>query len=564
MKKAHFLIALLVCCFTMSVNAQTENTSTVVDWRQHNLNKYNRMLVNPAYSIAGEENRAISFWSRIQWTGVNNSPQTFLLNYSGKIGPSSGGGLGLYQQNLGLLTDSGILMNYAYEVKLGSRAALTMGINSTFFRRGLNKNAVNSASPDPTVLENQDDFLWLFMPGLNLRLGGFDLGFYAENLFDYNLNESRTVTGFESKIYSGQLAFTHTFKNGYGVFGGAEWRNLAYVKTLPNSETQYGGSSMIDLSRFGWLQMGYNNVYGMNGAVGVKLGDGLSIGVIYERGTNLSGQNFGPTYEAIATIELGGRNTVKRFVEVPVEPKKVLTKETNDAVAVAEEKAPAKEASNDKKVVRSGKYTVYGGKASPEGNAEAHHVAVGNLANENNAEKEELLDRVVRHMTEEVEFVMSETSETRKKELEHTAIMPHKQYLHSEGGPREIQEVGSVTLNDEVTANVKKEVVKMQQQPVVTREVLGRAEGYKTMPAVKGVDKGFYLVVNVFSQDRYFKEFTSSLKDRGFEPRYFVNPDNDLWYVYLAYADNYYQVKQLQRSHVQGKYRDDKWVLWIK
>ncbi|MBL7473424.1 PorP/SprF family type IX secretion system membrane protein [Robertkochia sediminum] len=563
MKKVQIILALLVCSFAISLHAQTENTSTVLDWRQHNLNKYNRMLVNPAYSIAGEENRAISFWSRIQWTGVNNSPQTFLLNYSGKIGPSSGGGLGLYQQNLGLLTDSGILMNYAYEVTLGSQAALTLGINSTFFRRGLNKNAVNSASPDPTVLENQDDFLWLFMPGLNLRLGGFDLGFYAENLFDYNLNESRTVTGFESKIYSGQLAFTHTFKNAYGVFGGATLRNLAYVKTLPNNETQYGGSSMIDLSRFGWLQMGYNNVYGINGAVGVKLGDGLSIGVIYERGTNLSGQNFGPTYEAIATIELGGRNTVKRFVEVPEPKPQVITKAANEAIAKAADEVPAVETPSANKVVHSGKYTVYGGKAVPEMNAETKKEEEATLAVIQSPQKEAILDRVVRDMTEEEELLACNTSEYNKEEAP-AVIVPQKRSLPSTGGPRETQERETLVLNDKATEYIEKETAQLNKKPVVTREVLGKAEGYKTMPAVQGIDKGFYLVVNVFSQDRYFKEFTSNLRNRGFEPQYFVNPDNDLWYVYLAYADNYYQVKQLQRSHVQGKYRDDKWVLWIK
>lgn len=562
MKKELLYTALLCFILPLVSYAQTENTSTVVDWRQHNLNKYNRMLVNPAYSIVREDQRAISFWSRIQWTGVNNSPQTFLINYSGKIGPSSGAGMGLYQQNLGLLTDSGILMNYAYEVKLGASAGLTLGINSTLFRRGLNKNAITSAVPDPTVLENQDDFLWLFMPGLNLRLGAFDLGVYAENLFDYNLNESRTVTGFDNKIYSAQLGFSHTFKNSYGVFGGASWRSLAYVKTLPNKDTQYGGSSMIDLSRFGWLQMGYNSTYGINGAVGVKLGDGMSVGVIYERGTDLTGSNFGPTYEAMATIELGSRSRRSRWVandpsptpEEKPEPAVTRVTETKDT--------PGREKEGDARVVQTGAYTIYGGTPVQSG------PAVADDAGQNREEEPVLESNGV------VADILDEMQEDDLHPVEAIGQKAVPAAAHLEEGVDEhpgyvkevIPTVDHAMVNGDGGAPVEIAEKRASKAvgPVVSRDVLGPAEGYETMEVSQGIEKGFYLVVNVFSRERYFREFKDELQSSGLEPQYFVNPDNDYYYVYLAYADNYYRVKQLQRSHLQGRYKKDKWVLWIK
>lgn len=594
MRNSKILIYICFLCLTGVMSAQVENNNTIVDWRQHNLNKYNRMLVNPTYSIVREGGKAISFWSRIQWTGVNNSPQTFLINYSGKIGESSGGGLGLYQQNLGLLVDSGLLMNYAYQVQFGRRTHLTLGINSTLFRRGLNKNAVSSSEPDPAILENQDDFLWLFMPGINLSVGGFDLGFYAENLFDYNLNESRSVTGFDSKIYSGQLGVTHVFKNSYGLLQNAVWRSLTYVKTQPNNNTQYGGSTMIDLPRYGWLQMGYNNTYGVNGALGIKLGDGISVGVIYETGTTLSNQNFGPTYEAMATVELGFRKPQKQFAAA------VKENETEDQVAENDTKNTSDKNQTDagnsvaqEKTVASGgtAYAVVGGSKKEEDstteaiqkeNSKGEKQDVRSPNREGIAEKEKentevALNRIVEDMEKDdlaLQIDQKASGEINNENNDHPAsnISETPAIENITPDPYEADLYASAS-DDEMAVDISQEEelleetllkVEDENNPVVTREVFGETSSYKTISAAAGVEKGFYLVVNVFSKEHYFKDFILELKENGFEPQSFVNPKNNYWYVYLAYADNYYRVKQMQRSHLDGAYHKDKWVLWVK
>ena len=292
---------LLVCCTAIS---QVENKSTIVDWRQHNLTQYNKFLVNPTYSAVRNQHRSVSFWSRIQWTGVDNSPQTYMLSYAGKVGENSGAGLGLYQQSLGLLVDSGLLVNYAYNVQIAQEVSLAFGVNTTLFRRGLDKNTANSADPDPAVLDNKDDFLLVFMPGLNVSIKNFDVGVYAENLFDYNFNDSNTLTDFSKKIFSGQLGYTKELEYANGMFLDATWRTVAYGKSLPNEDFQYGLNTMIDLPYTGWMQVGYNNAFGISGGIGVKVGEGISIGIVYENGTSKTNKAFGSTYEAIATIFL--------------------------------------------------------------------------------------------------------------------------------------------------------------------------------------------------------------------------------------------------------------------
>src|SRR5690606_24694197 len=157
MKRYLLIVAmLLVCCTAIS---QVENKSTIVDWRQHNLTQYNKFLVNPTYSAVRNQHRSVSFWSRIQWTGLDNSPQTYMLSYAGRVGESSGDGLGLYQRSLGLLAGSGLLVNYAYNVQTAQEVSLAFRVNITLFRRGVDNNTAHSADPVPAVLDNKDDIL---------------------------------------------------------------------------------------------------------------------------------------------------------------------------------------------------------------------------------------------------------------------------------------------------------------------------------------------------------------------------------------------------------------------
>ena len=581
-KKCLFFVFILFHCVAL-LSAQETETPTIVDWRQHNLTKYNRMLVNPAYSIVREDRRAISFWSRIQWTGVNNSPQTFLLNYSGKVGESSGAGLGLYQQNLGLLTDSGMLMNYAYSVRFSSKASLTLGLNSALFRRGLNKNAVSSSEPDPAILENQDDFLWVFMPGINLSYGGLDLGVYAENLFDYNLNESRSVTAFDHKIYSAQMGYTHVFKYAVGVLRDAQWRTLSYVKTLPNNQTQFGGSSLLDLPRYGWLQAGYNNVYGINGALGVKLGDGISVGVIFESGTNLSNRNFGPTYEAMATVELGFGSNKNKVRTLASQTEKQDTEESQGDAAGQNRVNPAEKIKEVHAAVQPSQervYAVYGGEAKDkkglagaltedEGQPQKKGEEIASIEKE---EQQPDLQQIIQEVSEEeipevTAYAVSATHESPMEPELTREVMQHIMEPEIVSEPADELAAGNsgeTTASLPEMAGLTKADANIPEEAVVTREVFGETSSYKTIKSAAGVDKGFYLVVNVFSREHYFRDFTRELQSKGFEPHYFKNPDNDFWYVYLAYADNYYRVKQMQRSHLEGQYRQDKWVLWVK
>lgn len=604
---------LLVCCTAIS---QVENKSTIVDWRQHNLTQYNKFLVNPTYSAVRNQHRSVSFWSRIQWTGVDNSPQTYMLSYAGKVGENSGAGLGLYQQSLGLLVDSGLLVNYAYNVQIAQEVSLAFGVNTTLFRRGLDKNTANSADPDPAVLDNKDDFLLVFMPGLNVSIKNFDVGVYAENLFDYNFNDSNTLTDFSKKIFSGQLGYTKELEYANGMFLDATWRTVAYGKSLPNEDFQYGLNTMIDLPYTGWMQVGYNNAFGISGGIGVKVGEGISIGIVYENGTSKTNKAFGSTYEAIATIELGPRERRKNIIDT--DARAIVSKNVDQANFVSADdisrsrlEVPsdnAKTAEDQSLLIdvqpqedQTNKYAVYAASDQEVPSAEESDQNVGNSdAKEDQTDSYSLIGVTRDKNNDDTKaagqsMLQEPEDETQENALDNTTLLEAKEeqsdHTDQMRSPMQVKDdgAGQVTQvvedsdTQEISAEEMAEIEAAYQEfleksdaiaagysprkidsTAVTAEIFGTESSYKTLTVSHGIDKGFYLVLNVFSVEHYFEDFMTDLKNRGFEPKFFINPENDYYYVYLYKADRYITIKNLQRNNVNNSYFDDKWVLWVK
>lgn len=601
---------LLVCYAAIS---QVENKSTIVDWRQHNLTQYNKFLVNPTYSTVRNNHRAVSFWSRIQWTGVENSPQTYMLSYAGKVGENSGAGLGLYQQSLGLLVDSGLLVNYSYNVQIAQEVSLAFGVNTTLFRRGLDKNTANAADPDPAVLDNKDDFLLVFMPGLNVSIKNFDIGVYAENLFDYNFNDSNTLTDFSKKIFSGQLGYTKELEYANGMFLDARWRTMVYGKSLPSEDFQYGLNTMIDLPYTGWMQVGYNNAFGISGGIGVKVGEGISIGIVYENGTSKTNKAFGSTYEAIATIELGPRERRKNIIDTDgratvsknVDQSNFVSSEdiSRSRVNTVNEETQEDEQQStltdfDPQEDQTNKYAVYASKDQDKESTQASekstikedqtssYALIGPDQSENKSNKEEknqntnlgsedkkseiaAVDKTA--ITNTDEDIQAENQASLQKGSEDISTDQLAKVTEQTGNPQEISanEMAEIEAayqeflkkSDSIAAGYSPREI---DSTAVTAEIFGTQSSYKTLKAVHGVDKGFYLVLNVFSVKHYFEKFTADLRERGFEPKFFINPENNYYYVYLYKADRYIAIKNLQRNNVNNTYFEDKWVLWVK
>ena len=491
-KKADFLSILILFCGSI---LYSQRTTLPVDLRQHNLSKYNANVLNPALSFVRYNNTNLSLWGRLQWVGIENSPTTYLVNYNGRVGERTGAGLALIQNNIGLFTDSGLLVNYARGVQLARRSWLTFGINLIGFRRGLNQASFITPEPDPVLLDNDDDFILAVMPGINITINDFNIGLSSENLFDYNFTTSEQQTDFSDKIFLGYLSYDYQIKSrGSAAWNNSVFRTTLYAKTIPDQDLQYGIQGLIDVPKYGWAQIGYNSFFGIAGGVGAKVSPGISVGFLVETGTQSTNRAFGATYEVTAAIEFGKRSREEKrpvqFKEGP-KPKKKQKPQTSRV--------------DDEKV-----------KSQID-------------ADNNNSNG-----------------ITPLPAKDQAKLKDSTSI-----------SDKNIQSIDLDKL-ESIDKDSNKEVLNRVFPSANTNP------RYKAVERIEGVEYGFYLVVNVFSQKKYFDLFMRLLSNQGLSPKSFYNNENNYYYVYLRKYDKLSDIERDRRTQYNGKYKGETWILWVR
>ena len=498
---------LVIVCIFFGKVVWSQRTTLPVDWRQHNLTKYNANVFNPALSFVRNESRNFSIWGRLQWIGIEDSPKTYLVNYNGRFGKKTGAGLALFQHNIGLFTDSGLMVNYARGIQLARESWLTFGVNVIGLRRGLNQANFITPEPDPVLLDNDDDIILTVMPGFNLTINNFNIGLSSENLFDYNFTISDQQTDFSDKIFLGYMSYDFRMKNaGSAAWKDAIFRTTVYGKSIPDQDTQYGVQTLMDVPKYGWLQAGYNNFYGVSGGLGVKVSDGIVVGMVVETGTSATNRAFGATYEVTAAIEFGkGSKSDKpiSFKEGP-KPKKEIENRVDEQ--------------NELDAIEKNQQT----------NTEADKLAAANKKTEtdptNKAGAQK--DPQAKENDEKLDY----------KNIENV----------------DLEKLRNINRDSDSTA--LKEIFKVEN----------KNPRYKAVDRIEGVDYGFYLVVNVFSQKKYFDLFMRLLTAQGLEPKYFYNNDNDYYYVYLRKYDKLSEVERDRRTKYNGRYSGETWILWVR
>src|SRR5690606_41723433 len=95
-------------------HSQEDNGVVALALPVRNSLKYNKYVINPTFSFVREQHKQITFTAKREWMSFENAPQTYLFRYSGRFSENSGVGIGLFQQNYGVLTTFGGVLNYAY------------------------------------------------------------------------------------------------------------------------------------------------------------------------------------------------------------------------------------------------------------------------------------------------------------------------------------------------------------------------------------------------------------------------------------------------------------------
>lgn len=521
-RKGLFLIALLLISSGFS---QEENPYVTYDVPFQNLLKFNRFLVNPTFSTVREDKSYINFFHRSQAAAFSDNRQDYFLSYSGRINDRIGLGFSLYNQREGVISNIGAMANYAYGVRLGSKSVLTFGMNVPFYQSSFDENEVITVEEDPALSELEDSSILAFQPGLNLAVGQFDIGVFAENLMDFNLKGGGMLTEFGEKTYSGHLQFTQKFANASGVLEDSRLMPLARVRKVGQEELTYGGGIILDLPKLGWLQGGYDSYYGASVGTGFTLNRRLSIGYNVEKGLSENMDNFGATHELSLAYSFTPNLTEKVVQHIA---------EDTGAYVLQEPRGSDREMLLKRLSELENKYE----------------------------QTQQLLDEMI-YRQDSLELARVQDSERRFELVMRSMkreISDESRYSFRSNS----DEMSVAEYNASMAAG-------MTQKAGSKTAGIASGKGFndprdlviRHMAVSNGIPKGHYVVANVFKTEKYLNRFMNEMKAQGLDVNYFRNPENGLNYVYLAHYENNMEALEAYKTRLGGKYEENIWIMHV-
>ncbi|MCX2718511.1 PorP/SprF family type IX secretion system membrane protein [Lentiprolixibacter aurantiacus] len=565
MKLRFVYVILCFLALTTTVRAQEESPFISYDVPSQNLLKFNRFLINPTFSTVREDKSYINLLHRNQSVSFDDNNQTYFLSYSGRMNDRTGLGVSLYTQTEGVLRNYGVLANYAYGIKLSDKSNFTFGANFSYYNSGLDLNRVNTVEDDPFISGFQDASLLSFQPGFNLSYGNWDFGLFAENLFDYNLKTSESITDFQDKTFSGHLQYTHQFKNDTGILEGGRLMPLARARKVGQEEFVLGGNLIMDLPKIGWLQGGYDSFYGASAGIGFNLNRRLSIGYTMEKGLSSNFDNFGLTHEISFAYSITPNLTEDRvMLEDDFEDALVNNEdEPEDELTAAQKEAEIEElkrrlAENDE-ILAELIFRQDSLEQNQQRDLEQRFEMVMRMVRRETQGKRPEIEEKAKELyfNPQAEQALAERQAQQEDKREKALLELKKQKDEL------VQDYKKEEVVPEITKD-RTEIVATKTETTTKKKIKPSVVKSRKFRDLDGVTDGYYVVANVYKGDYYLNKFVDKLNSKGIDADYIDNPNNGMKYVYLKRYDSWKEAKEAYETKMGGAYDGDLWIMNVE
>jgi type IX secretion system PorP/SprF family membrane protein len=522
----------------LSALSQERSNNLASSSTYHNQMFFNRFLINPTFSLVRENKSYLNILHRNQYATFEDNTQNYFLGFSNKLNERTAVGIGVYSQWSGVVQEFGFNANYATAVQLGEKSALTFGANVTYFNQGLDKNRVVIAENDPQVAEARKESKIAVQPGINLSLGNFDFGIYAQDLLRYNQTTNEFLTNLNMESVRASVQYTHSFNTARGLFENARFMPLLQMGKHVDGSLAYLGSVLLDLPKYGWLQTTIDDRYGISAGVGFNMGKRMSLGYLMEKNMDKVDANLGWNHElSLAYTFKEDEDFGNAYVDSSTDSKIdriVRNYEEQIAELMADRKGESKKVK---------KRPSQNSASAEDGNSLAYQnrlildeliLRQDSIEEARTAAFEQKFETVVRLLRNDVKNSIRANLEDFNQEQEEKWVMNNLQK----------------NIDDAYASEKKKHFAKL---PI---KVLGDSDDI-------GVKSGYYVIANVYSNTKYLNAFMEDLKRKGISAKQFYNKENGLHYVYLADYDYKKDAQTAFVSDLNGKYSDEKWIMQV-
>jgi type IX secretion system PorP/SprF family membrane protein len=292
-------------CSLQTITSQEDDGLVSLSLPVRNSLTFNRYALNPTFSFVREQSKFISVYNKREWVQFDDAPLTYLVSYSGRFGENIGAGLGLFQQNYGVLTTFGGILNFAYNAQIGRDTNLTFGLNVGAYKSGINTSNVVTNFEDPSLQNVPENFLLTINPGINFGTEFFDFGVSVNNLVVYNFESSEMIQDNPEQGIQAHVMYTG-YMDSRGFFDESKFSGLVRSE-FRKDETIIAAIAMVTVPKGIWAQIGYNTVFGASGGLGINLTTQIALEYNFETAMgDLS--EFGPSHEITLAYRFKNKN----------------------------------------------------------------------------------------------------------------------------------------------------------------------------------------------------------------------------------------------------------------
>ncbi|WP_250437311.1 PorP/SprF family type IX secretion system membrane protein [Hanstruepera flava] len=332
----------LICCLIQLSNAQENDGVVAFDLPVRNSLTYNQYTINPTFSFVRQQHKYVSITNKREWVSFDDAPLTYLASYSGRFRENIGIGVGLFQQNYGVLTTFGGILNFAYNAQLNRDSNLTFGLNVSAYSSGVNDGKVVTNTPDPSLQNIPSNFLLSVSPGINYGMAFIDVGIAVNNAALYNFSTSELIKDDSQRGIQAHLMYTgYMYNNSF--LDESKFTGLVKAE-FKEDNTIISGTAMLTIPLGIWAQAGYNTFNGFHGGVGLNITKQISVEYNYEKATG-DINSFGSSHELTLAYKFNNKERYSYSREDKVSSLFQSTKKKNTAKPV-NEKAEANRRAN--------------------------------------------------------------------------------------------------------------------------------------------------------------------------------------------------------------------------
>ena len=287
----------------------------------------------------------------------------------------------------------------------------------------------------------------------------------------------------------------------------------------------------------GWIQGGYDDFFGSSAGLGIRLSQKVAISYVYETGKN----DLGPTSELGIVYSFSKKPTNTITYNTP--PKTKIDTTEENLINTEAEKNDAQK--NKKDTINSKQIKI----VKNEDDVLSINKKITALQNQIDSLKAINKTKSIRNEKDSISL---------KNKIEE--FQNQKDSLSIENKNKKLQnEKDSISIKDKIKFS------KMRKDSIA--EVKKKTAVLPKMEIIKkteDLEEGFYLIVNVFSQEKYANSFVENLKENDLNPKYFIHPIKKYRYVYISYSKSKREILKLIYNNVNGKYVHDKWILQVE